>query len=190
MALLGLLGFTLFLANMYFLILLSLSKRKLEENYELTQVSSWTNIFQSGAIWMQTWLSRIRQEPILTNQNTNFTFHGIFKYSVCLLAFGLAFCGLAKINLLLAPLSIIIFYWFEVHFLFLFPLLIDDVKSPIISSIRLTYKVGVMRAIFNVLPIGIFMFIGLFDYRKPLHNWHIGCLAVLIWYEYETRDRL
>ena len=95
-----------------------------------------------------------------------------------------------SLNIFLTPLSIIVFYLFEVHFLFLFPLIIDKIDQPILTSIKQTYKVGIFNALVTVIPIACFMLKGLFNISKPFHNWHIGSLAILIWYQNEIRDRL
>ena len=98
--------------------------------------------------------------------------------------------GCIKIDVLLLPLSVVVFYLVEVHLLFLFPLLIDSVRHPVQVSIRLTYQTGLLNAMLTTMPIGFFMMAGLFNIKRPLRNWYIGSLAIIIWYNYEMGNRL
>lgn len=145
-------------------------------------------IFGIGAAWMQERLNEIRGETKVFDKTINYRFYGILKYFLSAIAFFITFYYTQNHIVLLTPLSIIAFYLVEVHFLVLFPLLIDGVKNPILKSIQLIYKIGLVRAILNVIPIGCFMFFGLFNYKKPFDNWYIGCLAIIYWYEYEIRN--
>ncbi len=124
------------------------------------------------------------------DNSINFGFYGLLKYSVSLF-FGLASAyWLSNIHPVLSPFSVFVFYFFEVHFLFLFPLLIDHSANPILTSVKLTYKMGLFKTIFIVMQIGVYMIAGVFDVKKPFYKWHIGCLAIIIWYENETRSRI
>ncbi|TVT42597.1 hypothetical protein FNT36_00420 [Hymenobacter setariae] len=99
--------------------------------------------------------------------------------------------ALAKLHLLwLLPLAGLAFYVVEVHFLFLFPLLLDRVAHPLRTSIWATYQVGFMRALTWTLAIAAFMLAGLLNRRQPWRNWHIGCLALIHWYHHEVRPRV
>jgi len=91
---------------------------------------------------------------------------------------------------LFIPLSIVVFYLFEIQFLFLFPLLIDNSKEPVRRGIREVFKIGIIRCLFTVIPIAFFMLLGLFHKRQRYRNWYIGCLAILIWYNDEVRTRI
>lgn len=148
------------------------------------------DVFRNGAGWMATKMSEI--DPTRTTHfdtGIPFTFYGMLKYGIAL-CMGCAFVAwAAQNNAFLLPLSIVVFYFFEVHFLFLFPLLIDNVSNPLRKSIKHTYRIGIFRCMITVIFIGFYMLVGLLKIKAPLHNWHIGCLAILIWYKNEVRDR-
>lgn len=149
------------------------------------------NVFEQGAYWMFVQLKRLsKQETLVFNKTINYTFYGIIKYLVCILVSLTTAILLYKINCLLCILSIFVFYFIEVHYLFLFPLLIINNKNSIINSIRITYQIGVFKAVLVVLPIGFYMLIGLLNFKQPLKHWYIGCLAILIWFENDVRNRL
>ncbi len=147
-------------------------------------------VFSTGGLWMQHRLSELRNVETATNNAIRFNFYGLIKYGICMSAFVCSLFVLAKVSITLLPLAIIVFYIFEVQFLFLFPLLIDGAGTPIRESLKLTYKVGVTNAVATVLPIGLFMVYGLLNLREPFKNWHIGCMAVLIWYNNEVGNRI
>lgn len=140
-------------------------------------------IFRSGAIWMYARICELdnTSRPAF-DDSIRFGLYGIIKYTVSLLCFVLSLVWMLNYCPLLAPLAIVCFYFAEVHFLFLFPLLIEKVPHPCLRSIQLTYQIGITKTIFTVMVIGIFMVIGLFNISKPLRNWYIGCLAILLWY--------
>lgn len=149
------------------------------------------NAFEYGAYWMHQRLILLDHRKVNDfNRNINFTLYGILKYALCLLAFLGSLVYLISIHYLLAPLTIIIFYILEIHFLFLFPLLLDEVDHPLRTSLNLTYKLGFFNLLFTVIPIGIYMVRGLTNWKNPLKNWYVGCLAILIWYTDEVRDRI
>ncbi|MBC6611438.1 hypothetical protein H8B15_10915 [Hymenobacter sp. BT507] len=148
-------------------------------------------IFALGAQWM---FSRLRDNepdaPAGFDAATPFGWYGCFKYGISLLAFVGSWVALANVSVLLTPLAVLFFYVVEVHFLFLFPLLLDRTKQPLLTSIKATYRVGLVRALLGVLAIGGYMLSGLLNRRNPLRRWHIGCLSVLLWYQDEVRNRL
>ncbi len=148
------------------------------------------DVFQQGGEWMQAWL--VEWDP-LRKWNSGaiaFNAYGWAKYLISMAAFlGSAWVFYAFDPWLL-PLSVIVFYIVEVHFLFLFPLLIDGVEHPLWQSISITYRIGLWRVLAKVIPLGLFMILGLFQRSDPLRNWYKGCLALLIWYEQEVRDRI
>ncbi len=148
------------------------------------------SLFTSGGRWMQQKLCELRGTDAPAAQPIAFTAYGILKYGLSLAAFFAAAVALGTVSYWLAPLAVIVFYIVEAHFLFLFPLLMDNSPKPVWASIRLTYKVGLARAVVTVMPIGFFMVAGLLNFNNPFRCWHIGCMAVVIWYEDETRDRL
>ncbi|HEY0030629.1 MAG TPA: hypothetical protein VGC65_07720 [Bacteroidia bacterium] len=147
-------------------------------------------LFSSGAKWMYDQLNAQKHNEKEFNIAINYTFYGLLKYGICLTAFFISAMFFLNWNVYLLPFSIIVFYFFEVQFLFLFPLLIDNVKHPLLTSIRQTYKTGIIRSMANVIPIACYMLIGLFNLHNPLRNWHIGSLAIIIWYQHEIRNRL
>jgi hypothetical protein len=83
------------------------------------------------------------------------------------------------------PLSIVCFYIVEVQWMFLFPLLIDQSPAPLRESIAMTRNIGTINAVWVILPIGVFMLLGLFYWKNPLKHWYLGCLAVVIGYMVE-----
>jgi hypothetical protein len=150
-----------------------------------------TSIFSTGAEWMHHQLYEL--QPTTTpsfNPNTPYTTYGLLKYGICGTASIAALIALATFNPWLIPLSIIIFYLAEIHFLFLFPILIDQTPHPILASIRATYRIGITKCLLTVIPIATYMLIGLLHKKDRLTNWYIGCLAIIIWYNHEIRTRL
>jgi hypothetical protein len=149
------------------------------------------NVFNNGAKWMYEKLKYLEpQNKITLSPNINFNRYGYLKYGICLTIWAISLFLLLKLNIYFTPISILVFYFCEVHFLFLFPLLIDDVKNPILTSIKQTYKIGILETTFTVSQIGIFMVLGLLNFKNPFKNWYIGCFAILIWYQNEVRNRL
>lgn len=116
--------------------------------------------------------------------------YGWMKYGLSLSAMIISMWFFMNVNAWLLPLSILVFYLVEVHFLFLFPLLIDDVSAPVWTSIQQTYRSGLFTSLLTVIPIGFYMIAGLLNVRDPFHNWHVGCLAVILWYKNEVRNRI
>ena len=170
--------------------LISRSKFILLENVDSSNNFSLRNIFSYGAKWMYDELNKLENKNIAFNFSTNYTLYGILKYSICAVAMIFSSILFFKINPILVPFSILIFYFFEVHFLFLFPILIDNIKNPIRTSIRQTYKIGVLKLAWIVIPIACFMIAGLFSLKNPFRNWYIGCLAILLYYQDEVRNRI
>ncbi|GAA4317335.1 hypothetical protein [Flaviaesturariibacter amylovorans] len=147
-------------------------------------------LFARGARWMQQQLQAL--DPATSpavDPGIPFTAWGLLKYGSCSVIAGAAGYGLWLLHPALTPLAVLVFYSCEIHFLFLFPLLLDGRPDPLRASIRSTYKVGPLRALLTVLPIAGYMLLGLLRLRQPLRQWHIGCLAILIWYQDEIRNR-
>ncbi len=157
-----------------------------------TTVSSGYNwqLFANGARWMHAQMDDLSGIQTEFDDGINFAFYGWMKYGVSLTAGVLSGVLLFSLHPLLLPLCLLIFYFCEVQFLFLFPLLIDNVPKPVYTSIRQTATIGIWKAMKVILPVGIRMLLGLFNVKAPLRNWYTGCLAVLIWYQYEVRNRL
>lgn len=171
--------------------LISQSKANLETNPPCTTGILSPRIFSIGAEWMFDKLHEGEKHTELHyDRSVHYLVYGVGKYGISLAAYVLAILCLVQINIVLIPLSIIVFYVVEVHFLFLFPILIDNIPRPIWTSIRQTYKVGLFASLVTVIPLGFFMVAGLFRLRNPLRNWYIGCLAIVIWYRDEIRNRI
>lgn len=191
MVLLGSLGFTLSIIKMYWNKLLKISKVFYEADPQVIDELKFSDIFKDGAEWMHIRLQEIRGFQKSKFHKTNkYNIYGLLKYIVLLFTFFGAVLALWSLSIFLVPFSVLIFYFVEVHFLFLFPLLIDDVNKPLRESLKLTYEVSTFNAFLNVMPISIFMVIGLFNFKNPLKNWYIGCLSILFWYEDAIRNRL
>jgi len=149
------------------------------------------HIFASGAQWMFGKLQETELETAVRfDAATPFGLYGCFKYGISLVAFVGSFLVLEQVSVLLTPLAVLFFYIVEVHFLFLFPLLLDRARNPLLTSIKTTYRIGLLRALLWVLTIGVYMLSGLLNRYNPLRRWHIGCLSVILWYQYEVRNRL
>lgn len=148
-------------------------------------------LFENGAFWMQrqmrNWLGT---SAITSDLSAAFTVAGIIKYGLSLSAFSVSLFFLFPKSFLFLPAAILIFYIVEVHFLFLFPLMIDRVEKPFYSSVKATYKVGFFRCLFSTIVIAAYMIVGFFRFKDPLRNWYVGCMAILIWYKNEIRNRL
>ncbi len=149
------------------------------------------SLFSTGAQWMFDRLKELGHNPKADfDYATNYNAYGWLKYAFCGSAFLVSAILLSRIHFLLTPVAVLVFYFFEIHFLFLFPLLIDQVERPIRASIRLTYRIGVLRAMLTVMPIAFYMLRGLFWQKRPFHHWHIGSMAILLWYTDEIRNRI
>jgi hypothetical protein len=148
------------------------------------------SLFHTGAKWMYDRMLELQpgdNRPF--DPQTNYTGYGLLKYGTCTLATILSIAPLSKYGLLLIPMSIVVFYLIEIHTLFLFPLLIDRAKNPLRTSMKATYRVGIGNCFITVIPISAYMLLGLFRLTNPLRNWYIGCLAIVIWYNNEIRDK-
>lgn len=167
------------------------SERQFAQQPRQVQPHFSPHLFALGARWMFDQLPAKKPAIALGfDASTQFGWYGCFKYGLSLLTLAAAGWALGKVSLLLTPLSVLGFYVVEVHFLFLFPLLLDGAKNPLRTSIQATYRVGLLSALLGVLPIGGYMLSGLLNRQQPFRRWHIGCLAVLLWYQDEVRDRL
>jgi len=170
--------------------LISQSKTILKNTPQTKGIFS-LKIFEIGAKWMFEQIKNLSIDNELQfNYSVNYLGYGLLKYGISLLFFGYSAFLFYNIHILLLPLSIVIFYLVEIHFLFLFPNLIYNIKNPIFSSIKQIYKIGIIQVLIAVIPIGIFMVFGLLNYKDPLRNWYIGCLSIIIWYKNEIRNRI
>jgi hypothetical protein len=155
---------------------------------ELTNATASFAGFQSGAEWMSEQMRRLRggRDPAFDDR-INYTFYGVLKYTISLAGSIAALILSYRHCLWFLPTAVLVFYFFEIHFLFLFPILIDRAKRPIFTGFRLIYKIGVLKALFTVIPIAGFMLFGLTNRKNPFKNWYMGCLAVVFWYEQERK---
>lgn len=157
-----------------------------------------TTMFPAGARWMYDRLVELDEQNNRTDEQDNrpfdpainYNLYGSLKYGVCVAGFLLSTGWFFKYAPLFIPLSVLVFYLCEIQFLFLFPLLIDDSRQPILSGIREVFKIGIFKCLCTVIPIAFFMMVGLFHKRGRYRNWYIGCLAILIWYNDEVRTRI
>lgn len=171
--------------NMFFQKLIKEAKKHPFDNQLDIPLSSKT--FTNGALWMHSkMLSLLDIKRNSFPKHTHFEFYGYMKYILSSLGFIISIFLFASVSYFLIPLSILVFYFIEVHFLFLFPLLIHQHKRPVCTSIKMTYKVGILKVMLNTLCIGVFMLYGLLHIKKPLQNWYIGCYSILIWYQDEV----
>jgi len=142
-------------------------------------------IFTNGAEWMLDRMNELDGKKRIFDASTPYAQYGYFKYGICLMAFFALSYFLFYEAMILLPAAILVFYILEIHFLFLFPLLLDKVENPLLRSIKMTYDIGCLQALLTVMPIGFFMVFGLLNLKKPLKNWYLGCLSILIWYNHE-----
>lgn len=171
--------------------LLSASKAHLEKFPGPLPTTGFSTLFTNGAEWMHNRLNEIKNEPLLPfNKAVPYEYYGWLKYGLCVFVFVCAGMLLAAVHVWLLPVAILFFYLAEVHFLFLFPLLIIAHPYPVRKSIFMAYQTGIGKAVFTVIPIAVYMVMGLLNKRKPFKNWYIGSLAILIWYVQETNNRL
>ncbi|MFL5763111.1 MAG: hypothetical protein ACJ77K_04155 [Bacteroidia bacterium] len=173
---------------MYYRELIKRSAELYKKN-EADSISLSVSVFQTGAQWMQQMMKQMDEDTPDLDPAISFSKYGTLKYTLCLLAFFVSAFLFYKINRWLLPLSVLIFYMVEIQFLFLFPVLISRLPNPVSKSIQMTFETGTMKAIFTVIPIAAFMLTGLFNLRNPYRNWHIGSLAILIWYSDEVKNR-
>ncbi len=176
---------------MDFKTLIQLSKTEFDSQPNQIKRPISLNIFNAGAKWMFDKLNQSELNDTLEfDERISYSFYGVLKYVLSLSFFTLSLVLAWEFNKLLMPFTILVFYLVEVHFLFLFPLLLDKVSNPISTSIRQTYRIGLMTTALRVLQIGVFMLVGIMNFTNPFRNWHIGCLAILLWYKNEIRDRV
>jgi hypothetical protein len=148
-------------------------------------------MFPSGARWMYDRLNELDDHNVRPfNTGTNYNLYGFLKYGICLAGSVLSCWWFLKHAPLLTPLSALCFYLLEVQFLFLFPLLLDNSRKPVLSGLNKVFEIGIGKCLLTVMPIAFFMVLGLFRKGNHLRNWHIGCLAILILYNNEVRARL
>jgi hypothetical protein len=174
---------------MKFKALLDAGEMHLEKHPGYAPVSGPRMMFPQGARWMHDRLNELEGSTPSFDTGINYSFYGYLKYSICTCGLLTSAWWLSGFGWLFIPLSILPFYFLEIHFLFLFPLLIDHAEQPVTTSIREMFRIGVIRCLSTVIPVSIFMMTGLIFKKDRLRNWYVGCLAILIWYNNEVRNR-
>ena len=176
---------------MNYQLLIAASRQHLAKYPGHAPVSGPMTMFQEGARWMHDRLNELDgSESRPFDPEVNYTFYGYLKYGICLTGFSLACWWSVQHDPFLLPFSILVFYLLEIHFLFLFPLLIDGARQPVLRGIREVSRIGVINCLQTVIPLAVFMMTGLFRRKDNFHNWYIGCLSILIWYKNEVRNRI
>lgn len=166
--------------------LLREARERIDENKIRQQKS--VLLFTSGAKWLHAYLNvpeaKTKKFPL-----RNYELYGWTKYAFSLLIALLWVYLFASKSPAIALLSVIIFYIVEVHFLFLFPLAITGKDQLLFRSVRATYTFGFWKAFFYTVCIAGYMLVGLLNVKDPIINWRTGCLAILLLYQGEVRDR-
>ncbi len=172
-------------------LLLRLARAEMARNPAVLPVQDLQKgIFSTGGRWMFYWMQILQFDEKRTLQHgINFAFYGLFKYAISGAVFLITLFFLWPLGWMYAPLSIICFYAVEVQLMFLFPLLIDQSPAPLRESRTMTRSIGTIYTVLVILPIGVFMLLGLFHWKNPLKHWYLGCLAVVIWYILERKAR-
>ncbi|MFT3704503.1 MAG: hypothetical protein QM802_19200 [Agriterribacter sp.] len=171
--------------------LLSYSRANIGDNFPATNKIISPHLFEVGCRWMFYRLNERDTQPHPPfNSSVNYLGYGLLKYGISFFFFLFSIWFFLKVNILLVPLSIVLFYLIEIHFLFLFPIMLDGIKNPVWTCIRQTYKTGILKALITTIPIGCYMMWGLLNITNPFRNWYIGCLAIITWYQNEVRNRL
>jgi len=137
--------------------------------------------FTTGGAWMVAQL-HLRWPGTLPSPKPDYHQAGLIKYGCSFFVAGFVLALTAKLGLTALLLCGLSFYLAEVHFLFLFPLLAEGEREAYLNSIRITYELGLLHCVLNVIPIALMMLLGLFDRKDPYRAWHIGCLAIVLWY--------
>lgn len=118
---LGLLGFTSSIIEMYWNKLLKKSKAFYEVHPQVIDELKFLDIFKDGAEWMHTRLQEMRGFQEHKFHKTNkYSFYGALKYIILLVTFLIAVLALWSVNVFIVPVSVLIFYFVEVHFYFCF----------------------------------------------------------------------
>ncbi len=157
-------------------------------NLQWTKPIPVLNMFSSGGFWMA---NRMGINSVDDKVIRDFNVYGIIKYGLSLIFATSAFLVTYSYNIPPAIiLAILVFYLVEVHFLFLFPLIIDKVKAPLWSSVKMTYSVGLISCLMNTMAIAQYMLFGLLEPHYPYKKWYTGCLAIIFWYQDEVRNRI
>ncbi len=166
----------------------TLEYEKQAADSEVPPIMKW---FPVGAKWMYDALQKMEgagNQPF--PEKISYNYYGCLKYGVCIFGTILAACFLLYIHWWLFPLPVLVFYYIEIHFLFLFPMLVTHTEHPIWTGIKLVYHIGWGRCLLLVLQVAFFMVAGLFKRSNRTKQWYLGCMAILIWYNHEVRNRI
>ncbi|MEM8524054.1 MAG: hypothetical protein AAGG68_05405 [Bacteroidota bacterium] len=164
--------------------LLKESQSRIKKRGEYVNSYSPNQLFVAGAKWMLDFSTLPKFKENRYSKRT-IQCYGLGKYGLCISSTILYLALINEITILDFFIAIFFFYFIESHLVFVFPLLIDNQSSPLKKSILMAYKIGLPKVFINILPIAGYMILGLFKVRKPFYNWHIGCGAIVIWYENE-----
>lgn len=148
-----------------------------------------SNIFSSGGYWMKRKMNSITPESERPETSKDFNCYGYIKYGISLLISALVLLLLWNLTPIAFSLSVLTFYIIEVHFVFLFPIVIEGRKDPFLKGSKMVYQIGFFKCLFLTIRIASYMIYGLFNLKNPTSKWYIGCLAIVIWYLDEVRVR-
>jgi hypothetical protein len=141
------------------------------------------DIFSKSSKTLCKILKTNNSEPETNNfENNKFNFYGYLKYasSTLFMLFSLVILNFSWYSF---PISILIFYLTEIHFLFVFPNLISGEKQVLLNSIKKVYQIGLMKSLFNTLFLACYMILGLLNFKSPLEKWLIACISIVLWNE-------
>ena len=140
------------------------------------------NVFRLGARWMHRMLGK---EEDAFNDKVRYGMYGLLKYGIATFLMLSSAYLLFQVHPGLLPFCLFFFFLGEVHFLFMFPLLIEGKDHPLRRSVRLTYRMGLFSSMWTLFLIAAYMMVGLLDFKKPLWKWYVGCMAIIEWYKGE-----
>jgi len=116
-------------------------------------VTNPVTMFPLGARWMYDRLAELDEKNCQPfDGKINYNLYGSLKYGICLSGFVPVIGWFSKYGWPALPLSVLLFYILEIHFLFLFPLLIDHSKRPIRTGMCLAFKIGILRCLCRLSP--------------------------------------
>lgn len=138
--------------------------------------------FSLGGEWMAEQLRRRLGGQFPVVEKLDYHRAGLVKYGLSMSAAMFIIPLSGVIGLAAIPFVLFVFYLVEAHFLFLFPLIAQGVENPYLASFRMSRLIGILNCIVNIIPIAVGMLTGLLHAKDPFRGWHVGCLAVVIWY--------
>ncbi len=146
---------------------------------------TWRGGFASGAEWMRQILTHLRGRDVPTSP-VPFQLLGVVKYGLATLGTLLFLAGVGVVGAwYLAGGLVLVFYAIEAQLVFLFPLAIDGSPDLFRTSRRWTRKAGgTVAVMIIVIQLAAMMIFGGFVGHGFVRSWALGCLAVVLWYEY------